>query len=72
MNGVSLFLTVFGVFLQSIAVIFSLKRLFKPRYSEETSPQQFSREKNEDIFTLIFVLGGMTLQIFAILIEFSS
>jgi len=65
-----LILTVLGIFSQSIAVIFSLKRLFKPRYSSETSPQQYRREKNEDLIILILVLGGMIMQILAVLFEF--
>jgi len=71
MIDVSLILTIIGIFLQSVAVIFGLKRLFKPRYSQETSNQKYEREKNEDLLTLILVLGGMIMQVLALLLEFA-
>jgi len=70
MSPISLILNILGIFIESLAVLFGLKRLFKEDYDKRTSPQIRREEKIEDWATLILIMAGAFLQIIAVLLDF--
>ena len=66
----SLILTVVGIFIESLAVLFGLKRLFKEDYPSKTSKQIRRDEKRQDGMTLALIMFGAFLQIIAVLLDY--
>jgi len=70
MSPISLILTVLGIFIESLAVLFGLNRLFKEEYDAKTRQQKRRHERLYDKITLVLIFGGMFLQIIALLLDY--
>jgi hypothetical protein len=70
MSPISLILNVLGIFIESLAVLFGLKRLFKEDYDRRTTPQKRREERTEDVITLVLIMVGAFLQIIAVIFDF--
>ena len=58
-----------GIFFESLAVVFVLKKLVFAKNVLEISDRKFKDERTEQAFTIIFILIGVFLQIGAVIIE---
>ena len=65
-------LNILGIFIESLAVVVSLRKLLFFKNEIEVSDAKFEQEKRDLKFTIFFIFLGMSLQIAAVLIEANS